>query len=190
MCVLSEILHNKKEQEENDAREVLREQLDQGWQGLTTEVAEICQAAGIPNACYKYINRKKVVEAIELLHMKEIKEQMEKLKLSDTRQMQAYMKEKSLENSRLEFQWQTNMIDTRVNMKGKYSKDKYECPHCPEGRQPGGSLETSDHLLDCRVYKDLREGLDPEGVVADRVTYLRKEIVRRTALARGLRLEL
>ena len=127
--------------------------------------------------------------------MKEIKEQMEplkkmeKLKLSDTRQMQAYMKEKSLENSRLEFQWQTNMIDTRVNMKGKYSKDKYKCPHCPEGRQPGGSLETSDHLLDCRVYKDLREGLDPEGVVADRVTFLRKVIVRRTALERQLRLE-
>ena len=31
---------------------------------------------------------------------------------------------------------------------------------CPEGRQPGGSLETSNHLLDCRVYQDLREGLE------------------------------
>ena len=27
---------------------------------------------------------------------------------------------------------------------------------CPEGRQPGGSLETSDHLLDCRLFQDLR----------------------------------
>ena len=72
--------------------------------------------------------------------------------------MQSYMKQKSLENSILEFQWQTNMIDTRVNMKGKYPKDKYECPHCPKGRQPGGSLETSDHLLACEVYRDLREG--------------------------------
>ena len=193
VCVLAEIMHNKEEQEENYAREVLREQLDQGWQGLTTEVAEICQLAGLPNACYKYIHRKKVVEAIELHHLKEIKMQMEplkkmdKLKMMDTRRMQPYMKQKSLENSRLEFQWQTNMIDTRVNMKGKYQKDKYECPHCPEGRQPGGSLETSDHLMTCRVYLDLREGLDPELVMVDRVTYLRRVILRRTALERQLR---
>ena len=56
VCVLANILHNKEEQEENYAREVLREQLDQGWQGLTTEVAEIGQLAGLPNACHKYIN--------------------------------------------------------------------------------------------------------------------------------------
>ena len=195
VCVLTEILHNKEEQEENYAREVLREQLEQGWEGLTTEVAEICQLAGLPNACHKYIRRKEVVEAIELHHMKETKEQMEplkkmeKLKLMDTRRMQPYMKQKSLDNSRLEFQWQTNMLDTRVNMKGKYPKDKYECPHCPEGRQPGGCLETSDHLLTCRVYQDLREGLDPELVVADRVTYLRRVISRRTALERQLTLK-
>ena len=76
--------------------------------------------------------------------------------------------------------------DTRLNMKGKYPKDKYQCPHCPEGRQPGGSLESSKHLLDCAIYRDLREGLDPELVVADRATYLRKVIQRRTALERQL----
>jgi hypothetical protein len=193
VSVLAEILHNKEEQEENYAREVLREQLEQGWEGLTTEVAEICQLAGLQNVCYKYICRKEVVEAIELHHLKEIKEQMktlkkmEKLRMLDTRRMQPNMKQKSLENSRLEFKWQTHMIDTRVNMKGKYTKDKYECPHCPEGRQPGGSLETSDHLLVCRVYQDLRDGLDPELVMADRVTYLRRVIQRRTALERQLK---
>ena len=64
VCVLAEILHNKKDQEENYAREVLREQLDQGWQGLITEVAEICQQVGLPNACHKYVYRKELVEAI------------------------------------------------------------------------------------------------------------------------------
>ena len=48
--------------------------------------------------------------------------------------------------------------------------DKYERSHCPEGRQPAGSLETSDHLLVYRVYQDLREGLDPERVEGDRAT--------------------
>ena len=100
--------------------------------------------------------------------------------------MQPYMKTKSLANSRLEFLWQTNMIETRTNMKGKYTKDKYQCPHCPEGRETGGSLETSDHLLVCRVYKDLREGLNVEEVMEDRVQYLRKVIQRRTALERQL----
>ena len=47
------------------------------------------------------------MEAIELHHMKEVKEQMEplkkmdKLKMKDTRRMQPYMKKKSLENSRI-----------------------------------------------------------------------------------------
>ena len=128
--------------------------------------------------------------------MKEVKEQMEPLtkmellKRQDTRKMKPYMKQKSLDNSRIEFKWQTHMIDTRMNMKGRYTKDKYECPHCPEGRQPGGCLETSDHLLVCRAYQDLREGLDPELVEGDRATYLRRVIARRTALESQLRLRL
>ena len=193
VCVVAEILHNKQEQENDYAREVMQEQMEQGWEGLTTEVAEICHLAGLPNVCKQYIYRRDVVEALELHHLKEIKEQMEPLskmehlKIQDTRQMKSYMKQKSLENSRLEFKWQTHMIDTRVNMKGKYPKNKYECPHCPEGRQPGGCLKTSGHLLVCRVYQDLREGLDPELVEGDRATYLRRVIIRRTALESQLR---
>ena len=73
-------------------------------------MAEIWQVVGLPNVCKKHLHRKEVVEAIEFHHMKEVKEQMEplkkmeKLKIKNTRQMQTYMKQKSLENSRLEFQ--------------------------------------------------------------------------------------
>ena len=56
---------------------------------------------------------------------------MEILKLKDTRRMQPYMKIKSLANTRMEFIRQTNMIETIINMKGKYPKDQYQCPHCP-----------------------------------------------------------
>ena len=38
----------------------------------------------------------------------------------DFREMQVFMKDKSLENSRMEILWLTNMIDTRTTMKGKY----------------------------------------------------------------------
>ena len=192
VCLMVDIMHKRDEQKENYARDVLKEQLEQGWEGLTIEVAEICHLAGLPDACHEFIPRKQVVEAIEIHHMIEVKEQMGPLskmallKLEDTRRMKEYMKMKSLENSRMEFLWQTNMIETRMNMKGKYPKDQYQCPHCPEGREPGGSLETSSHLLECRVYQDLREGSDVEGVVEDRVKYLRKVIQRRTALEKYL----
>ena len=69
--------------------------------------------------------------AIEFHHMKVVKEEMEplkkmsKLRMEDTRYMQKYMKQKSLSSSRIEFLWQTNMIDTRMNMNGEYEKDKY-----------------------------------------------------------------
>ena len=99
--------------------------------------------------------------------------------------MQEYMKQKSLENSRLEFIWETNMIDTRMNMKGRYKKNQYECPHCHEGRQ-SGVLETSEHLLVCSSYADLREGTNPDLVMEDRVVYLRRVIARRKVLEQQL----
>ena len=192
VCVVARILHLKEEQE-NYAREVLREQLDEGWEGLTREVDEICQLAGLSNVCHQFLGRKEVEEAMVNHHLKEIRKEMEplskmtKIKVTDTRQMQPYMKQKSLQNSRTEFLWETNMLDTRMNMKGKYKKDEYQCPHCLEGRQPGGSLETSDHLLVCSAYTDLREGKDPELVLEDRASYLRQVVLRRSKLEKQLR---
>ena len=80
------------------------------------------------------------------------------------------------------------MLDTRMNMKGKYERDKYECPHCYEGSQPGGSsLETFDHLMVCSAYLDLREGINPELILEERASYLRKVVLRRTLLEQQLR---
>ena len=145
ICVVSRILHINKEKG-NYARDILLEQLEQGWQGLTAEVAENCQQTGLPNVCVKYLSREKVEEAVVNHHLMEIKKEMEplskldKIRKQDTRAMQDYMKQNTLENSQLEFIWETNKIDTRMNMKGRYKKNKYECPHCHEGCQPGGIL--------------------------------------------------
>ena len=38
-------------EEQSYAREIIKEQLDMGWVGLTNEVEEICQKLGLPNAC-------------------------------------------------------------------------------------------------------------------------------------------
>ena len=127
LCVITRIM-NPLEDKENYAKQILDEQQEQGWKGITTEVEEICLLVGLPNVCKKFVSRVEVVKAIELHHLKEIKLEMEplsklsKIKNTDTRSMQQYMKQKCLEDSRTEFVWETNMIDTRMNMKGRYKK--------------------------------------------------------------------
>ena len=156
-------------------------------------MTEICKVTGLPNVCQKCVSRAKVEDALRIHHLKEIRKEMEPLKkldyikIKDTRHMQEYLQQKSLENSRREFLLETHMTDTRCNIKGKYEKDQYQCPHCVEG-----SLETSGHLLVCPAYADRREGLDPELRLEDRASYLRKGVLRRTLLeqhlkSRGLR---
>ena len=105
---MASIMHSRKEQE-NYAREILQEQQEQGWDGLTKEVAEIYQVAGLPNVYFKYVCRAEVDDALRIHHLKEIRKEMEPLKkldeikIKDTRYMQEYMQQKSLENSRMEF---------------------------------------------------------------------------------------
>ena len=106
------------EQEENYAGEILREQQERGWEELTTEVAKICQLARLPNVCKKYISRNDIVKAVYLHHLKEIQEEMKPLSKfnkiwdTDTRRMQNYISQKCLQDSRTEFLWETNMLDT------------------------------------------------------------------------------
>ena len=126
------------------------------------------------------------------LHLKTLKEQMPvkgklaEMRNTDMTNMQKYMLSKSLAYSRLEFLWRTNMLDTRSTMKGKYRKDKYNCPHCVEGCEMK-IVETPHHLLVCSAYQDLRYGIDPELVTGDRAPYLSKVILRRKELERNVR---
>ena len=71
LWVVAIILHRDGEKE-NFAREILLEQLQQGWQGLTTEVTEICQLTGLPNVFNQYLSREKIEDAMIHHHLKEI----------------------------------------------------------------------------------------------------------------------
>ena len=136
----------------------------------------------------KYICRKEISEYIQFYNMKIAKEKMailekcQHIRNRDVRVIQPYMFEKSLQQSRMEFLWDTMMIYTRTTMKSKYQKDKYSCPHCDEGREQG-VLETPSHLLiSCSAYEDLREGINPELVLQDRAQFLTRAIGRRKEL--------
>ena len=146
VCLVARILHTDKDKQ-NLCREVLQVQMAMGWPGLVKEVKEICSTVGLSDVTQKYLYRKVVVEYVQYNDMKCAKEKMEALekcrvvRSRDCRHVQPYMFQKSLEQSRLQFLWDTQMIDTRSTMKRKYEKGKYNCPHCSEGREQG-ALET------------------------------------------------
>jgi hypothetical protein len=173
---VSSILFKQSEQE-SYARDLLQEQLAMGWEGITKEVEEICIKVGLPNACKVFVRRCDALKNIKLSSLKQLKLDMEGLskleimKTKDLRKPQDYMKKISLEDSRLEFRWRSNMLDNRGCMSNKYTSKA--CPHCVEGRQEGVE-ETSLHWLSCLAYKELRHGLDPELVLEDRLVYLRR----------------
>ena len=148
--LVARILHSS-QGEDNLSREILEVQLAMGWPGLTREVQDICKKVGLQDVTKKYICRKEIYENIQCYDMKIVKEKMATLEKCqyirnrDLRVIQPYMLEKSLQQSRMEFLWDTMMIDTQTTMKSKYEKDKYSCPHCDEGREQG-VLETPSHL--------------------------------------------
>ena len=192
VCMVVRVLHTQQE-EENLCREVLQVQMAMGWPGLIQEVQVICRTVGLDDVTKKYLNRQEVKEYIKYYDMKLAKSDMAPLEKCtairhrDFRSVQPYMYEKSLEQSRLEFQWETRMVDLRTNMKGKYTKDKYSCPHCTEGREQG-VLKSPDHFLsECAAYADLRAGLNIEAVLEDRAAFLRKAIQRRKELETRLK---
>ena len=68
----------------------------------------------------------------------------------DCRQQQDYMSQVSLYDSRLEFRYQSNMLDTRTTMGNMYRQKA--CPHCREGQEDGVE-ESPKHILeDCGAY--------------------------------------
>ena len=188
ICLLTKIM-NEEDEEDSYAKEILKEQMEMGWEGLTKEVMEMCEEVGLPNACTVYLKREEVSEAVMYNHLKILKEEygMEKLKHlqnMDIRYMQKYMAQVSLENSRLEFRYRVRMLDTRADMGKRYSF-RY-CPHCPAGRLEG-LVENSQHWLECVAYKEFRKGADPENVLADRTKYLRRVQILREHLEKAIR---
>ena len=182
---MSKIIHQNVEGE-NYAQEVLTEQYNNGWGGLTEEVVNICQKVGLKNGCEVFLTRAEVKEAMLYHHLSGLKEEMkarkklDRISNEDCRMMQQYMMKKSLEDSRLEFRWRTGMLDCRAWMPAKYGGVK-ACPHCPEGRE-AGEEESGVHWLTCQAYSRVRQGLDPEGSQEDRIVFLRRVQLIRTEL--------
>ena len=105
VCLVTTTLHDR--EENNYAREILEEEIFQGWQGITKEVQDICKVMGLPDATKVRVGRKEAKEAMSLHNISIIKKEMEgkskcdQIYNKDFRKIQDFMKQKSLENARI-----------------------------------------------------------------------------------------
>ena len=151
------------------AKEINKEQKEQGWPGLVKEVSEICQEVGIEDFNEHEISKEKVNEEIFHHHYKEMKEDISKMKKlediknEDFREVKDYMKSCAIKQARLKLSLRSQMYDCRANYPGKYEEDNRGCPACIEAGGQDRQVveeESQSHLSICPHYSDLRAGLD------------------------------
>ena len=70
----------EEDEEDSYAKEILKEQVEMGWEGLTKEVMKMCEEVGLPNACTVYLKRDDVSEAVMYNHLKILKEDYDRMK--------------------------------------------------------------------------------------------------------------
>ena len=75
VCLVTTILHDR--EDDNYAKELLEEEIAQGWAGITKEVKSICKEMGLPDGTKKFLYRKEVKEALEFHHLQVLKKEME-----------------------------------------------------------------------------------------------------------------
>ena len=177
----------------NYSRQIPEEQILMGREGLAMEAKELCAMLGLPDMTKKDICRRDIKEVVLYDNIMSIKKEMEpykkldKIKYDDFRQMAPYMLQKSLGDSRLEFLWLTDMLDSRTTMSKKYSSPY--CPHCAAG-QVLGAVESPEHWMSCEAYREYRDGRNPDIVQKDCIVYLRKVLRKRKELEKNLEKEL
>ena len=160
------------------AGKVYKEQLEQGWPGLASEVREICSKINIKNINEDDVPKWLVRDAIRVHHANEAREEMGKklvnIKNEEIGKTKDYMKTKCIADCRIQFRMRTNMLQLKANMKGSYKDGDYSCLGCGDK----ASVEDQSHVIRCPAYSDIRQGLDME-VDTDLVKYFRQVMLIR-----------
>ena len=105
------------------------EQIDMNWPVLAKECEEICKKIGLYNINGYHVDKKDIEEHILYHNYKEFKEDMEKydkleeIKNEDIREVQSYMKMRSVEKVRMAFRIRSKMVTKiRLNFKKHVQK--------------------------------------------------------------------
>ena len=93
-------------------------------------------------------------------------------------QVQDYLKDKSIENTRMAFKIRCNMVeDIRGNFTSKYKRQGGEeallCQDCD-----CGEIQTQSHCMVCPQWEDIRTGLELDKI-GDVVTFFQRLMIER-----------
>ena len=146
------------------AREVMTEQIQMGWPGVASEVAQMCQKIGLPNAASEDIGKEDIQMAVKYDHLKALKLQLRGRKLQKMANTDVSTRRKytswSLLECRMAYRLETEMFVCRANMPAMYGRD-LTCRACTPGAKDRGMgpQEDQEHLEVCPGYASLWEGL-------------------------------
>ena len=150
------------------AKDMLEEQVANNWQGLASEVSDLCQSMNIEDPRTTEKNRKAfsnlVKERCRWKDEARMKEEMQKMKEKKMRtmvnqnlEMKEYVKKGTLYSARKTWEVRSHMLDVAGNYPGnnKYKASRWMCQACDLEVK-----EDQEHLTRCRGYEDLRGDAD------------------------------
>ena len=150
------------------AKDMLEEQVANNWQGLASEVNDLCHSMNIEDPRTTEKNRKAfsnlVKERCRWKDEARMKEEMKKMKETKMRtmvnqnlEMKEYVKKGTLYSARKTWEVRSHMLDVAGNYPGnnKYKASRWMCQACDLEVK-----EDQEHLTRCRGYEDLRGDAD------------------------------
>ena len=137
------------------SRKILEEQQAKNWPGLSREVKEICAELNIPDINQFDLTAGDIKKVILNNHDKKLLEdirvskKMKKHENDNFKEVQSYMRDKSVYNTRMAFRIRCEMVkDIKGNFKDKYRKkggeEALKCDNCNQDQE-----QTQRHCLVC-----------------------------------------
>ena len=174
----------KAQSKESLSRKVFEEQKANKWPGLSREVMDICEAVKLPDINDNEISAGVIKKAVldhhhdELMDKISNSKKMKSHKDDNFREVQGYMKGKSVENCRMAFRIRCEMVeDIRGNYKDKHRRKGGEtavlCQECS-----AEEIETQAHCLECPRWESLKSGLELDKI-EDLVIFFQKLMMER-----------
>ena len=108
---------------------------------------------------------------------------LEGIRGEDFRDVQGYLNEKSIANSRMAFKIRSHMVhDIPRNFKIRYRVRGSNSEGLVYDKCQEGEIFTQSHYLTCVAWSDLREGLELTNI-SDLLSFFRKLLVERARVA-------
>ena len=138
------LMRIKKQEKGSLSHKVYYESRAKGWPGLGEEVSHICEEIGLPDVNEKYVTKQALGDAIWNHHYDDLKmeisnyKKLNDIKDEDISNIQEYLKDSSVENTRMTFEIRSHMVtEIPCKFKNKYKikkKGNYGliCAYCTE----------------------------------------------------------